>query len=300
MRQRLLEHRPQHGIVHHHRRAIALLLAKRVRDGRAGRKIDEAVGRIGGCLHQNQSHPAMRRRSLCARAHLRHIDAIGEAEGGDAESAHLVFQQRLGAAIERAAVQDRIARAQKGKAGGGDGRHAAGEDGGFLRLVPDRQPVLQNFQIGIVEAGIDQSALLARPRLPPPGGEIEKVLALLRVGEDKGGGEEDRRLQRSLRQARRIAIAHHQRFGMQLAVGDAVAVVVGVVHGCSPCKACRQPSPSRGAMQVNSRHAAIAIATLPRPLTLPQSAPPPSSRSGRPCRECGGRGSPSGWWCRAR
>ena len=55
------------------------------------------------------------------------------------------------AAVKRAAMQDRVARAQERKQRGRNCRHAAGEDSGLFRLVPDRQTVLQDFKIWVVE-----------------------------------------------------------------------------------------------------------------------------------------------------
>ena len=43
------------------------------------------------------------------------------------------------------------ARAQERKQRGRNCRHAAGEDSGLFRLVPDRQTVLQDFKIWVVE-----------------------------------------------------------------------------------------------------------------------------------------------------
>ena len=231
VQQRLLEFGAEQGVVDHHRRAVALPGGELVRDRLAGGEVDEAVGGVGGCLHQDHRHAALGGGRVGCPAHGGGVEAVGEAEGGDAELRHLVGEQRLGAAIERAGVDDRVARAQEGKAGGGDRGHAAGEDRAALRLVPDGEPVLQDLHVGVVEAGIDEPRLFPRPRLAPPGGEVEELLALLGIGEDEGRGQKHRRLQRAFRHGRRIAVAHHQRLGVQAPVGDAVLVVAVVGHG---------------------------------------------------------------------
>ena len=205
-----------------------------VGDHLAGGEIDEAVGRVGRCLHQDHRDAAFGSRFLRDLAHLSDIEPIGEAERRDAESPHLVLQQGLGAAIERARMDDRVARAQESEAGRRDRGHARGEDGAFLGLVPDRQAILEDFHVGMVEARIDQAGFLAGLELAASGREIEEILALLGVLEDEGRCEEDRRLERAFRHGRRIAEAHHQRLGVQLAVGDPVLVIAVVAHGCPP------------------------------------------------------------------
>jgi hypothetical protein len=200
-------------------------LLELVGDHLAGGEIDEAVGRVGRRLDQDHGDPALGGGSLGDVAHLGDVEPVGEAEGRDAEGAHLVLQQGLGAAIERARMQDGVAGPQEGEAGRRDRRHAAGEDGAFLGLVPDRQAILEDFHVGVVEARIDQAGLLAGLGLAAARGQVEEVLALLGVLENEGRGQEDRRLQRALRHGRRIAEAHHQRLGMELAVGDPVLVI---------------------------------------------------------------------------
>ena len=97
-------------------------------------------------------------------------------------------QQRLGAAVKRLAVQHHVAGAHMGEQGGGDCRHAAGEDEpGFGALV-DRQPVLDDLAVRVVEPRIHQPRLVAWLGLAAPGAVIEKVAALLRRAEHEGRG----------------------------------------------------------------------------------------------------------------
>ena len=207
------------------------VFSKLVSDRRAGGEIDKTVGRIGGGFDEDQSHPAFRARRFGGLAHFGDIDAVGKAESGDAECAHLVLEQRFGAAIEGPTMQNGVARPEKGEQRRRNRRHAAGEDGGTLGLIPDRQPILKDFEVGIVEARIDQTGFFARSRLTATGGKIEEILALLGVLENESRGQKDRRLERAFRKTRRIAVAHHQRLGMQAAIGYAVLVVIIIGHG---------------------------------------------------------------------
>ena len=54
-------------------------------------------------------------------------------------------------------------------------------------------------------------------------GQIEEILALLCILEDESRRKENRRLERSFRETWRIAVAHHQRFRVQPAIGDPMA-----------------------------------------------------------------------------
>ena len=128
-------------------------------------------------------------------------------------------------------MQNRVARAQERKQRGGNRRHAAGENSGLFRLVPDRQTVLQDFKIRVVETRIDEAGLLAWTQLATARRQIEEILALLRILEDESRREKDRRLERTLREAWCIAIAHHQRFRVQPAIGDPVLMIIIACHG---------------------------------------------------------------------
>jgi hypothetical protein len=85
-------------------------------------------------------------------------------------------------------MEDRVAGPEEGEAGGRDRGHARGEDGAFLGLVPDRQAILEDLHVGMVEARIDKTGLLAGLGLTPARGEVEEVLALLGVLENEGRG----------------------------------------------------------------------------------------------------------------
>ena len=84
-------------------------------DSCAGGEINETVGRIGGRLDQDQTHPAFRARRLRRLSQLGGIDAVRKAERGDPKRSHLLLEQRYGAAIERSTVQYGVARSEKGE-----------------------------------------------------------------------------------------------------------------------------------------------------------------------------------------
>lgn len=79
-----------------------------------------------------------------------------------------------------------MARARHMQQGGADGGHACGEDSGSFGAIPQRKPLFQNFQVGVVQAAIDQADFLTRPVLAQAVGEFKESLALLGAGEDKG------------------------------------------------------------------------------------------------------------------
>ena len=184
--ERLLVHRPEQRVVHHHRRPIALFRADLVGRLSDRPEIDQAVRWIGRRLQHDQADAPFRQRLPHGRRDLAAVDPIRESHRRDSESRELIADQRLGATIERPAVQDRVARAQEGEQHRRDRRHAAREDGRAAGFIPDRKPIFQNLEIWIVEARVDQPGFLARPRRPPPRGHIEEVLALLSRLEDEG------------------------------------------------------------------------------------------------------------------
>ena len=59
-------------------------------------------------------------------------------------------------------MDDDVAGPDEGQQQGGDRRHAAGEGERVLGVFPDRQPVLEDFLVGAVEARIDQALGAAR------------------------------------------------------------------------------------------------------------------------------------------
>src|SRR3546814_12147601 len=91
-----------------------------------------------------------------------------------------------------------------------------------------RSPVLLNRLIGAVEAGIDEALRTAGANARHP---LEMPLPRRRAFEGEGGRQEDGRLQRSFGQGRVIAMAHHQRRGLQLAAFDLHDRLLGTENG---------------------------------------------------------------------
>jgi hypothetical protein len=124
-------------------------------------QIHQTVGGIGGRLHHDETDPAAARRSFFHRLlggieHRRTIVALIEAHRANAKSRQGLFDQSLGAAVQRLAHQNHVARPHVIPDDGGYGRHAAGKYRRRLALLPQRQTILQYFQIRIVEARIHQ------------------------------------------------------------------------------------------------------------------------------------------------
>jgi len=92
--------------------------------------------------------------------------------------------------------------------------------------------VLQDLDVGIVEATVDEPELLRRPALAQPVGDLEERLALLRRLEDEGGRLENRNFERAFGQFRLVAVRHHQAFRMEclLQPDEGLGVTVAFWH----------------------------------------------------------------------
>ena len=130
------------------------------------------------------------------------------------------MHEEFGAAIDGFGEHECVAGAQEGHQRGGDRGHAGGEGERLFRRIPDGEPIFQHFEIGIVDARVDEMHLFAAVLLAQAVGEFERGLALFCTGEDEGGCLEQRRLQRALGQMRRVAIPHHECLGRKVAVAD--------------------------------------------------------------------------------
>ena len=107
-----------------------------------------------------------------------------------------------------------------GPQAGRNGGHARGERQVGLGLVPDRQPVLEHFEIGVVDPAVDEARLLVGPLLAQAIGQLEEFLAVLGGAEDEGRRMKDRRLQRPLAEERIVAVAHHQGFRRERPIAE--------------------------------------------------------------------------------
>ena len=154
------------------------------------------------------------------RLHRSFVDAIGEADGGDAHVEEGLGEQCFRAAIKRLRMQDGIARTHESEQRRGDRRHAGGKQRAAFRSLIDRQPILDDLAVGMIEAGIDQPGPCACRRFAAAGDEIEEIAALFGRLEHEGRGQEHRRLDRALGEFRIVAVVQHQRFGMQFVIAD--------------------------------------------------------------------------------
>ena len=217
--QRLGPQGPEEGVVDGDRRQLVLALEGGGAGGVDRLDIDQSVGRVGRAFEINQRDAALgpgRRHhliQLLARRPGREVDVM------DAPLRQDLVDDRLAGRVERAGMDDDVARSHQRQQQGRNGRHAAGEGQRRLGILPDLQPVLEDLLVGSVEARIDQ-ALGGAAAGPLAGDALEKALALRRRLENEGGGEEDRRLQRPFRQSGVEAVAHHQRRRLQLVIAD--------------------------------------------------------------------------------
>ncbi len=179
--------------------------------------IHEHIGGVGRAFQIDERDAAERLCPFDNRADFLLRRTGGEIEPLHAELAEDAADQRFGGSIKRRGMDDHIAGLDEGEQRGRDGRHATGKQQGVFRFLPHRQPVFGNFLIGAVEAGIDQPFRTAGS---DPGDAFKMPFACGGAFKGEGGGEEDGRLQRSFRQHRVVAMAHHQRRGLQLASAD--------------------------------------------------------------------------------
>uniref|UniRef100_A0A0N4Z856 Tetratricopeptide repeat protein n=1 Tax=Parastrongyloides trichosuri TaxID=131310 RepID=A0A0N4Z856_PARTI len=228
--QRALPQGAEEGVVDGDCRRFGLIQGPGARH-RAG-DVDQLVGWVGGGLQIDGGQAPARFFGLRGRGDHGGVQGVGAFGGGDADRLDAVagqdaVEQVFGAAIGRGRIDDDVAGPHQGQHGGRDGCHTAGEDQGLVRLVPDRQAVLEDLQVRIVDARIDQAQRLVRVALAQAIGDFEEAFAVLGRFEDEGRSLEQRRLDRALRQGRIIAVAHHQGFRREGAVAeDARAMAV--------------------------------------------------------------------------
>ena len=196
--------------------------------------IDERIGRIGRRFDQHDRYAALAAGLLRRRANGGLADAVDESDGADAETCHGARQQCFGSAVERLGMQDDVAGAGEGQDRRGDRRHAGGKQHARLRALVDREPVLDDLAVGVVEARVDEAGRAALGRLLAPRDIVEEVATFLCRAENERGGEEDRRLHRPFRQRRIVTIAQHQGLGPQRMVADMGLGRARRGHGVSP------------------------------------------------------------------
>ena len=307
MLDRALEDRAEQRVVTGDDRHMALLFTDHVGDTADHGDIDEAVGRVRRRFNEDDRDAPLAHRLLGRRPHRVLADAIGETDGVDAEIEEGLRQQRFGAAIERLRMQDGIARPHEGEQRRGDRRHAGRKQGAAFRPLIDRQPILDDLAVGVIEARIDEAGALAFRRLLAAGDVVEEVAPVLGGVEHEGRRQEDRRLDRAFGQLGIVTVVQHLRFGMQGMVADMGSRGMRRSHETSPrsmsrashCKLQRirrrVPAMRRNRLYRTQIVAQIQISGIMRLLR-----PPPEEtawrRSGRTAHSyrCGHRGCPAG------
>ncbi|MNN62484.1 hypothetical protein D3C81_1777910 [compost metagenome] len=162
------------------------------------------VGRVGRGLQIDGGQASARLLRLGRCCDHGGVQGVGALGGGHADRLDPVagqdaVEQVFSAAIGRGRIEDDVAGTDHGQHGGRDGGHAGREDQGLVGLVPDGQTVLEDFQIGVVDARVDQAQRLVRVALAQAVGDLEEALAVLGRLEDEGGRLEQGRLDRALR-----------------------------------------------------------------------------------------------------
>jgi hypothetical protein len=145
---------------------------------------------------------------------------VAAAHGGDAELGQHVLEEEIGAAVHGLGVQHHVAGLEQGQQRGADGGHAAGEAGRVLGAVPEAEAVLQDFEAGVVEAGVDEAHFLVGVGLAQAVSQLKVGLALLGAAEDESRRLENGGLDGALAPGGGVAVAHHQTFGAQLLAAD--------------------------------------------------------------------------------
>ncbi len=235
--ERLLEDGSQQRVVADHDRAPALLpFADLLRHGAHQRHVDQRVQWVRRRLDHDHRDPALRLARLRCGGAGRAADRLSretvrEADAAHAEARERLRDQRLRAPIERLRMQDHVARPRIGQDRGRDRRHAGAEEQPRLGALVDGEPILDDLAVGMVEARIDEPRRLARRCGLASRDHVEELLAVLGGLEQEGRGQEDRRLHRALGEHRIVAVAQHQRLGMQAVVADPVLQIAGLGHG---------------------------------------------------------------------
>jgi hypothetical protein len=94
--------------------------------------------------------------------------------------------------------------------------HAGGKHQPACGFFVDREPILDDFQVRMIEARINEAGLPFDRRRAASSQIVEKIATLFCRLEDEGGGQKHRCLDRPFRETRIIAASEHQRFGIQL------------------------------------------------------------------------------------
>ena len=147
-------------------------------------------------------------------------DTVVEGDGGNTKRQERLCEKRLGAAVERLRMHDDIARPCIGKQARRDRGHARGEQDCGIGSLVDRQAILDDLAVGVIEARIDEAGPRTFGWRASSRDIIEEILALFGRAEDERRSEKNRRLHRPFGQHRIVAVAEHQRLGPQHMIPD--------------------------------------------------------------------------------
>ena len=219
----------QEGVVHRHQHPTVVGAAL-LRQAGARLDVHEGVGGVGRGLHVDHAEallPVAFGQNPLQPLHPLHG---GEAHRLDPELGEHLVEEVLGPSVDGLGERHHVAGAEEGEYGGGDGGHPALEDRGGLRSVEEGEPVLDDFQAGVVEAGVDEPHGLAGALLAESVGHLEEGLAGFGGLEHEGGRLEDGRLRRPLGPLGLVPVAHHEALGLQRMVTDVLLLLL-VPHG---------------------------------------------------------------------
>ena len=112
-------------------------------------------------------------------------------------------------------MQNDVARAGEGENRGRNSRHAGRKQRALFGTLVDREPILDDLAVRVIEPRINQTRAHPLGRLAPTRNEIEEVLSVFGRPKGEGRGQEDRWFDGAFRQLRIVAVVQHECFGMQ-------------------------------------------------------------------------------------
>ena len=178
------------------------------------------VGLAGVSIRMTDTRPLPSRASAAAARTAASSTPSAKPDRADAEVDERARQQRLGAAIERLRMQDDVAGPGEGEQRRGDRRHAGGEQHALLGALVDGEPVLDDLAVGMVEARIDEAGAGACRRLAAAGDVVEEVAPSSADLNTKVEVRNTGGLTAPSDSLRIVAVAQHQRLGMERVIAD--------------------------------------------------------------------------------
>ena len=228
---RLLKDGPQQRVVAYRDWPVTMPRFERIQLVLHCLEIEQRIGRIGGRLDIKKLDRPFLGSRFQRRAHAAGRQPVRDGVRPNAPLRKDLADQRLGAAIKRHGLHQLVARPQKSHQHRADRGHAAGRDRRVLRAVQQRQPVLHDLQVRMIEPAVHQPRRLALRQGLAARHQVKERRAVFGRAERKRGRQKHRRLDRPLGQIGIVAIGHHLGFGMQGTAEDVLLVVARVRHG---------------------------------------------------------------------